>query len=159
MESTEMSNKLEGLVAELMDLLNIKATIQVDETESEGKKYLDVKLEIADNAAELIGYHGSRLDAIAALLNLMVPSDGETRYTVIVDVNGYREERAEHIREITRRTLEDVIASGEEVEMDPMKPWERRVVHMELAERTDVRTRSDGEGEDRRVVIEPISVI
>lgn len=154
MNHSDLQQEFEKRVAELIRLLGFSATIQVDILELEERKYFDVKVEIADNASELIGYHGRNLDALATILTMMMPKT-EERFGVLLDINSYREERKQYIKGETERAIEQAIAENTAIELDPMKPWERRVVHMTTVGRTDIITESVGEEPDRRVVIKP----
>lgn len=151
----EITAKIEQLVAEMMDLLEKTAVIQVDVIEEAERKYIDVKVKVEDEGgAELIGHHGSVLESIATVLNSIVNAE-EYKYTVLLDINGYRDERSKHIREMTQTAVDEALSTGQAVTLDPMKPWERKVVHLSLAGRTDIVTESQGEEPSRQVVIKP----
>lgn len=147
------SELLQTKLAEMLQLLGHQAVVQVDESEVEDRFYLEVKITV-DDPAELIGRHGSLIDSLATVANMFVPK-GEKRYSVIIDVNGYRAEREEAIKHRTQRAIDEVVSSGESVSLEPMKPWERRIVHLVAQERTDIVTESQGEEPDRSVVIKP----
>lgn len=158
MDNVEISNIMEQKVAELLELLDVSAAIQVDILESDGKQYIDIKLDSEEFGAELIGHRGNRLKSLSAVLNMMLPRT-EERYSILLDINGYKDQRTQHIIDKTHQAAERAIESFEPVRLEPMSPWERRVVHMAIAERTDIVTESDGEGDDRHVVIKPVSVV
>lgn len=160
MEPTQISQLIENHVAQLLQMLGVEAGVVVDIVSVEGKNYVDVKLTVAEkDSGLLIGHAGSRLKSLSAVLNMMLPRT-EERYSVLLDINGYREQRAAHIRDMAGRAVEEAIALMEPVELEPMTPWERRIVHLALQERTDISTFSEGEeGEDRRVIIKPVSAV
>ncbi len=157
MAEANLIEQFQANVAQLLSLLNLKATVVVDEQELEGRKYFEVKINTEDNGAELIGHHGSTLDSIAVILGLLIPAT-EERYSVLLDINGYRDERTKYIEDLTAKAVDQVVNNNQSIVLQPMKPWERRIVHMALAERTDISTESQGEEPDRRVVIKPASV-
>lgn len=108
-----------------------------------------------DELAMLIGKHGMTLDALSAITNAVM-HHGELRDIFFsVDVEGYRARRVATLRSIAVRSADRVVRDGAAVELEPMPPSERRVVHLALAANRDVRTESAGEGKDRRVVVLP----
>ncbi len=79
---------------------------------------------------------------------------GET--TVFIDINNYRKEREGIILEIARGAARKAVATKEEVALPIMNAYERRLIHVELASRPDIKTESVGEGKSRYVVVKPI---
>ncbi len=77
------------------------------------------------------------------------------RGAVALDVGGYRERRAAALRDLAARAASEAVEFGEEIELDPMTPHDRRIVHMELKENTAVVTRSEGDEPNRRIIVEP----
>ncbi|MBO2519007.1 MAG: protein jag [Firmicutes bacterium] len=103
----------------------------------------------------LIGRRGQTLQALQYLVNV-VANRGEERYqSILLDVEGYRDRRAEVLQRLARRKARRVLETGQRVALDPMNPWERRVVHMALRDMEGVETHSEGEEPARRVVISP----
>ena len=110
----------------------------------------------ATDAGLLIGRHGQTIDAIQYLMNAISHRRGDdTRKEVVVDAAGYRERRRATLESLALRTAEQVRASGEEVELEPMTAVERKVVHLFLKERAGVETRSEGTEPNRYVVVAP----
>lgn len=158
MNPEELTQIIEKRVAELLGLLQIEGTIQVDIVEMEEKKYVQVVVKSEEGGAELIGHRGGRLKALSTIINMMLPRT-EERYSVLLDVNNYRDQRSQYIIDLTTKAMEQAIDSMEDVKLQPMAAWERRIVHMTAADRTDITTSSTGEGDDRSVVVSPVSVI
>ena len=102
----------------------------------------------------LIGRRGATLDALQLLVGLMVARQARVKTRVVVDVEGYRARRQLALEELARRTAERV-ARGGEVELEPMDPAERRIIHTTLADHSQVITFSRGEGAARHVVVAP----
>ena len=75
---------------------------------------------------------------------------------VMLDVNNYRKKREELIVELAKAAARKVAATQAEIALPPMNAYERRLIHAELAERTDLKTESTGEGKERAVVIKPL---
>jgi spoIIIJ-associated protein len=104
----------------------------------------------------LIGRHGQTIDAIQYLANAIVhQGDEEERKQIVVDAGGYRERRTATLEALARRSAERAIASGEPVELEPMSPVERKVVHLCLQNVPGVETRSEGSEPNRHVVVAP----
>ncbi len=154
MDEQTISQQFEKLISQLLDLLKVQAVIQVDVQTLEDRKYLNVKLTVDDGGAELIGHHGSTLESLSTVLSMLMPRS-EDQYGVVLDVNGYRDARSKYIEDVTRKAIEQVLSSSQPVALLPMKPWERRIVHMTVSEKHDVITESQGDEPERRVVIKP----
>ncbi len=107
--------------------------------------------------APLIGRHGQTLEALDLVVNLMVARRLGHRVPVVVDAERYRERRREALQALAQRTADRVRRSGKSVALEPMPASERRVIHTVLAEDPIVTTHSEGEGQDRHIVIHPRS--
>ncbi|MEG1810465.1 MAG: RNA-binding cell elongation regulator Jag/EloR [Clostridia bacterium] len=105
----------------------------------------------------LIGHRGETLDALQYLISLTInrnrKEEGYTR--VALDTEGYREKREETLTRLARKIAAQVKASGKPKTLEPMNPYERRVLHATLQNNQYVTTHSEGEEPNRRVVIEP----
>ncbi len=75
---------------------------------------------------------------------------------VVVDINNYRKQRHDLILELARAAARKAIANKQEISLPPMNAFERRLIHMELAGRPDLKTESIGEGKERSVIVKPI---
>lgn len=118
----------------------------------------DIVLKVnGDDAGLLIGHHGETLDALQYLCNLAANRrvDGEKRaYTrITLDVEDYREKREEALRALARRKAEKVLREKRSVMLEPMNPYERRIIHSAVQEIEGVTTNSIGVENNRRVVI------
>jgi len=151
-ETSETFTKSKAILAELLGKMGLEA--EVDARENEERVTLEVK---GPETGLVIGKKGQTLDAIQYLVNKM-SSMGQPEGSgkpVQVDSEGYRDRRAEVLIELANKLAEKVRSSGRPVEMDPMSPSERRVVHVALSEQADLETRSEGEGIYRHLVIFP----
>ncbi|HEU4784849.1 MAG TPA: RNA-binding cell elongation regulator Jag/EloR [Ktedonobacterales bacterium] len=125
---------------------------------AEGEEPLVLNIRGADERSSsalsvLIGRRGETLAALQLLMHLVVSKQGDTRERVIVDVEGYRHRREENLRSMAQRIAQQVRTSGRAVMLEAMPPNERRIVHMALADFEDISTESEGEGDQRRVVV------
>jgi len=108
-----------------------------------------------EDAGLLIGRRGETLSSLQFVLNFILSRRTQSRTSVSVDVEGYRERRNEVLRSMAMRMADRAATTGQSVAMEPMPPRERRIVHMALADHTRVNTESVGEGEERKVTIIP----
>lgn len=118
----------------------------------------DVILSVdGENAGLLIGHHGETLDALQYLSNLAANRrvDGEKReyVKITLDVENYREKREAALRALARRKAEKVLREKRSVMLEPMNPYERRIIHSEVQGIEGVSTNSIGVENNRRVVI------
>ena len=104
----------------------------------------------------LIGKGGRTLQALNELVKLAVSNKFRHRYRILLDVNGYKEDKYDRITHIARRAAKEVQRSRIDTQLDPMTPDERRVVHNALSGWEHIKTESAGEGKDRAVIIKYI---
>jgi spoIIIJ-associated protein len=117
----------------------------------------DIRLEIeGKDAGRIIGKKGQTLSALQFLANRVVNRPGKHRRHVIVDAEGYRARREDTLTTMARRLGKQAVDEGKIITFEPMNPQDRRVVHLALAKFPGVVTKSDGEGEARRVQIIPV---
>ena len=103
----------------------------------------------------LIGRHGQTLDAVQELTRVVVSHRTGLRCRVIVDVEDYKKRQRARLASKSREVAKRVARTGREEALDPMNPYERKVVHDAVAEVSGVESSSRGEDPDRRVVIRP----
>jgi spoIIIJ-associated protein len=116
-----------------------------------------IELDIAGSPStpRLIGHRGETLRSIEYLLNQMIKRIDPAAPRVLVDIAGYKQARRESLEALAAEVADRVKESGEEEELKPMNPAERRIVHMALREIEGVDTESRGELRDRRIVVKP----
>ena len=141
---------LEDLVAEIGDRLGLEVEIDVKETD--GQLVAQVT---GEDVGLFIGRHGQTIDAIQHLAQRIVFPEGPASMRVVIDANGYRERRAEALRAEADDAADEALRLGEPIELDPLPPFERRIVHEYLRERGDVETHSEGDEPERFLVISP----
>ena len=102
----------------------------------------------------VIGKRGQTLDAIQYLASLVVNKDNEKYTKVVVDAENYRAKREKTLEQLANRLAAKVVKTRKHVRLEPMNPYERKVIHATLQKNPNITTRSEGEEPYRRVVIE-----
>lgn len=103
----------------------------------------------------LIGYRGETLDSLQYLVSLVLNKGHETEYKrVILDTENYRIKREETLKRLARRIADKVRATGKQVKLEPMNPYERRIIHSALQSDPYIETYSEGDEPYRRVVVD-----
>lgn len=131
----------------------------VGEEEREAKKLLRVFLRVDEDASLLIGYRGSALLALQHVLRLAAQKQMSPCPALFLDINGYRQQREEYLRSVAKKAARQASLIKRPVELEPMSASERRIIHSELAAYPELTTQSQGEGEERRVVVLPLQVL
>ena len=108
-----------------------------------------------DNQGILIGHRGETLDALQYLTSLQVNKGGKEYRRVTPDTEGYRAKREQTLIALAGRMANKVQKSGRRMMLEPMNPYERRILHATLQDNPYVTTHSEGEEPNRRVVITP----
>jgi spoIIIJ-associated protein len=103
----------------------------------------------------LIGRRGETLAALQYITRLIASRELQRRANIVIDVEGYKTRREEMLRRLAARMADQAIQLGRTVTLEPMPPYERRIVHLALRDNPEVRTESIGEGEHRKVTIIP----
>ncbi|MBR0449760.1 MAG: protein jag [Clostridia bacterium] len=142
-----------AFIKKLIADMNIEAEITMTDGDN-GEKRITVN---GQSAAILIGHHGETLDSLQYLANLAANKriDGKKgEYVKIsVDVEGYRAKREETLRALARKMAGRVIKYKKSVMLEPMNPYERRIIHSEIQGIEGVSTNSIGSENNRKVVI------
>lgn len=135
-----------------LDQMNLRATVAVRAEDPD-----DPMLEVTgDDAAEVVGKKGATLDALQLLCNRVASrAQGGDRASLTLDAAGYRARREAALQALALERADEAVRFGKVVSLDPMPPRERRVVHMALARFPGVTTRSEGEGDTRRIQLIP----
>lgn len=136
---------------ELLDIADIDGDIDIEVRN--GRTYISIVTEEESAGLEsLVGKDGEVLEALQELTRLAVLSATENRSRLVLDINGYRSERAGELQKIAEDAVASVKASGETVALTPMSAYERKIVHDAVAE-LGLVSESEGEGADRHIVV------
>jgi len=136
-----------GVVASV--ILQAKASIEGEEGAT-APIALDIE---GDDLGILIGRRGQTLSYLQYIVRLIVAHQTQDWVPIIIDVEGYKQRRYEALQALAWRLAEQVKVRGVPFSLEPMSAYERRIIHLSLADHPDVTTQSIGEGEARKVVI------
>jgi spoIIIJ-associated protein len=152
-ELEEQADVAAEFLEELLSRMGIDASVEPNL--EEGTMYVDVLAAGAsdDDMALLIGRHGQTLEALQELTRHVVMRRTGMRCRVIVDVEGYRKRQRDRLAARAREAAKRVARTGREEELEPMNPYERKIVHDAVATIPGVESSSRGEEPERRVVI------
>lgn len=135
---------------DVFEIINVPVTTEV--TRDDDKICINL---ISSNTQMLIGYRGELLDALQCLAGAVANIGREEYKRVVVDCEDYREKREGTLTELAERLADKAVRTGRKIQLEPMNPFERRIIHTALAEKTDVKTESEGKEPARYIVIVP----
>lgn len=144
---------VKGVLLELLNKMGIEAEIEVQE--SEGLTLFNLKTE---DSGILIGQHGGHLGALQYMTRVLAHKKLSGLVPFVVDVEGYKRHREEYLRELARQAAARVRETKETLVLKPMMAYERRVIHAELSQFSDIASESEGEEPERRILIKPKQV-
>lgn len=146
-----------GVLEALLAKMGIVASVmpQVQPASDQGEE-TPIAFDIqGDDLGILIGRRGRTLSCLQFVVRLIVGHQTKTWTPITIDVEGYRQRRSEKLRALAWRLAEQVRTRKSPFTLEPMLAYERRIIHLTLADHPDVITESIGEGEARKVVIRP----
>ena len=134
----------------LLEILKISAVGEVVKEEEE------IVIEIkATNSAKVIGKHGDVLDAIQCLAGAVANTGKEDYKKVVVDCENYRKQREETLVKLAERLAVKAVEKGRKINLEPMTPYERRIIHSALSSNSEVKTVSEGKEPNRHIAVIP----
>lgn len=153
-EASENLKPVENHVAiDFLKSMTEKMGLNLDIKAKEGKEALYLNIHGKDSGT-VIGKRGQTLDAIQYLTSLVVNKEQEKYRRVVVDAENYRSKREKTLQQLANRLADKVIKTRKSVRLEPMNPYERKVIHATLQSNSKVTTKSEGEEPYRRVIIE-----
>ena len=122
-----------------------------------GEASYSIRVTVEEGSKLLIGQHGVALSALQYIIRSILTRKLQERAEVLVDVNGYWEEKRPVLEREALAAEEEVLRTGHPAILRPMLPYERKVIHTFLVNRSKVTTESSGHGEDRKVIVKGLS--
>jgi len=144
---------LQKLTDEFLGLMSTKAKAEASFDKDNDSFIVDV--DAGDETGLLIGKKGETLLAIQTVLGFLLKQKIGEWKRVLVNVGDYREKEESYLKDLAATTAQRAKETGQAQNLYNLKPWQRRVIHMVLSEDKEVTTESEGEGEDRFLVIKP----
>ncbi len=132
--------------------MTIGVDVSIETYEEVNKLYVEI---LSDSAGLIIGKRGKTLEALQLLTNIIVNKNQENWKKVVLDIENYRDKRETTLRELASKVAEKVKKTGKPQLLEPMNPFERRIIHMALQNDPDVYTKSEGNGTLKMVKIYP----
>jgi spoIIIJ-associated protein len=158
-EPTEAEESTDNLLVREGDIAADYLERLLDIVDYDGDIDLDVENDravvaiVGGDLQALVGGHGETLDALQELTRLAVQQQTGVRSRLMLDVSGHRQARRTELRTLAEETAARVLETGEPARLTPMNPFERKVVHDAIAGIDGVRSESEGEEPQRRVVV------
>ena len=158
-QETDIAAITREVLEKLLSLLEVEASIMPD-TRHVADGEVGVTAPIAfnirgDDLGILIGRRGQTLAGLQSIVRLIVGQQTKSWLPIVIDIEGYKERRQEALSALAQRIAEQVSAKGTPFTPEPMPAYERRIVHLALRDHPSVITESIGDGESRKVVIQP----
>ena len=152
----ELEDLTYDLLSQMLEKLDFEAEIELSwlENEEDSDRSLNLNI-VGEDLGLLIGRNGETLASIQYLIRLMVNQELHRWKNIVIDVDGYKQRRAEQLNQLAQRLADQVVASGRPASLEPMPASERRLVHIALRNHQHVYTESIGEDNRRKVQILP----
>jgi spoIIIJ-associated protein len=148
----DIGNITREIIENILEKMCIEGYIK-DLKEGESKVYIE--LESKNSSGLIIGKKGKTLEALQFMINLIVNNKTGSEKKIILDIESYRAKREKALKKMSRDIAYKVIKSGRPWTLEPMNPFERRLIHMTLQNDNRVVTKSEGHGIYRKVTIIP----
>lgn len=147
---------IEKVLKKLLKAMGFDCKIDIKKETRGDQDDLVCNIKIKNDSNFLIGQHGTNLQDLQYIARLIVRKKIDEKIRFTLDVNSYRQQKNELIIEQARSAAQQAIEKGKAIIMMPMSAYERRLVHLELANKKQVATDSSGEGENRKVIVRPV---
>ena len=147
-EQEKAKQNITNFLDEIKTNFEGETTYEITTTE----EYVTVDI-MNKNLGFLIGYRGETLYAFQDILSAIASKGNENRVRVILDIEKYKGKRIKTLEELAERMAKIVVRTRREVKLEPMKPYERKIIHTKLQENDKVETKSIGEDPHRRIII------
>ena len=150
---TDLITYAREILINIINKMGIAVKIK-DVIEGSNRIYIEMD---SEQSGLIIGKQGKTLEAMQFLVNLIVSNKIQTEKKIILDIESYREKREKALRKLSKDIAHKVIRTGKPWTLEPMNPFERRLIHLTLQNDSRVSTKSEGEGIYRKVKVSPAS--
>ena len=158
MEKEGENGIIRTTIKELIDKMGFSCEVE-NPSRSEEKEETVIFNIKAEEPNFLIGQHGVNLQSLQHIARILVRKKLSLKTNFVLDINSYRQEKDNSLVKLARMTADQAIREQRAIVLRPMSAYERRIVHMELSNHGQVKTESIGEGEERKVVVSPLTLV
>jgi spoIIIJ-associated protein len=155
----EIFEAAKNILDTLLELMDLEASVTLSHeftVSNEDGTTSSVGLNIeGEDLGILIGRRGQTMASLQHIVRIIMAHKMQVRVPIVLDVEGYKQRRCEGLRALALRLAEQVRTRKAPFTMEPMSAFDRRIIHLALADHPDVTTESTGFGESRKVVINP----
>ncbi|MDY6969241.1 MAG: RNA-binding cell elongation regulator Jag/EloR [Spirochaetota bacterium] len=152
--TTDVGEKAKEILLNIIKMMGLEGKVK-DIKEGSSRVYIELE---SENSGLIIGKYGKNLEALQFILSLMVNNITGTDKKIILDIASYRDKREKSLRKLSRDIAVRVVKTGKPYTLEPMNPFERRLIHLTLQNDSRVRTRSEGDGIYRKVKVYPNNI-
>ena len=157
MDNKARNEKILNLTCEMLGKINYEVeNAFVEDIPREAEENQVLVSVTVPQPGGLIGFRGRNMSALQLVLSLAVKKELGEWVRVVLDINNYREEQKARLERMSRDLAQKVLETGKEVHMANMSSYERRICHMVLTEIEGITSDSEGEGEERHIVIKKL---
>ncbi len=139
-------------IKKLLSFMGFEGEVEVDDSQ---KDNISVNIQ-SEEAGFLIGQAGANLEAFQHIARMLVNKENEQPIQFVLDVNQYRKHHVELLKELAKNMARQSLTEKVSITLQPMSAYDRRIIHLTLAEDPQINTASVGQGEERRVVVKPV---
>ncbi len=143
-------------IEQLLGNMGFSGTVTLLKTDEDDAIYA---ISTESDSHLLIGQHGVNLQAFQHIARLIVRKQLPDKVRFSIDINDYRQQKNQSIIELANQAAQEAITQHRSVVMRPMSTYERRLVHLELSKNSGVATESIGEGENRKIIVKPSTML
>jgi spoIIIJ-associated protein len=144
----ELTKKVEEFLTGLFRTIGVEITVQT--FEEVDKLYVEI---VSESAGLIIGKRGKTLEALQLLMNIVMNRNRKDGKKIILDIENYRDKRENTLTELAHKVAEKVKRTGKPQLLEPMNPFERRIIHLALQRDPLVNTKSEGSGNLKKIKV------
>ena len=154
MINQEELENIKETIRDFFEKVGFMVGVEGSAIERDGEDILEMNISTSE-AQNLIGKQGLVLADIQLLLRKVIKKKMDKDFYLSLDIDNYKKNKEDYLRSVAQSVADEVAKTKREKELPFTSSFDRRIVHMELADRKDVTTESEGEGEERKVIVKP----
>lgn len=156
---TDKAERVREITQALIEKMGFEAEVSVRESVCDGTGEFICNISVDGSSNLLIGQHGVNLQALQHLVRLLAKKELQENIIFSLDVNSYWEQKSQALVKEAHQAAEQAVRDHAPVALRPMAGYERKIIHAELAKNDRVTTESAGEGENRKVIVKPATIL